>query len=211
LEKKYILSFSKEYAGTEFPTIQIPSIIIDKMGIDYAGVNLFKNFLQFPNYNAADMINDYVEYQKSLDTSTGKTASEFAAALLNLFNSIVNKELLYFFEIIYGVTNMGLHNFINKVDAGIPKVYKLKELLRRKKVWCYIYGPVHLMRLFVRLSCHALSMNDDRLAVVAAGGQRFLEFVETNVDKYFAEMKYMCSIHLNNMIHGIDTDVPCNH
>jgi len=35
-----------------------------------------------------------------------------------------------------------------KGRADKSRIYVLKEFLVRKKVWCYAYGPVHLMRLF---------------------------------------------------------------
>ncbi|CAI6357936.1 unnamed protein product [Macrosiphum euphorbiae] len=154
-----------------------------------------QKLLKFPEKNfLAEVIYTFTNSSYFIDDSQKICSKMFCVTLMQYFNASVHKHLTYEVERIYCLKNKGMKCFINRLRNRPDINYIYKELIRPKAIWCYLYGPMYLLRLIVRLptiliSTSSLPQYDSDTFVHHI--KQLIWFLKDNFDTYFTNNDYI--------------------
>ncbi|XP_060857246.1 uncharacterized protein LOC132934873 [Metopolophium dirhodum] len=151
--------------------------------------------LKFPEKNfLAEVIYTFTNSSYFIDDSQQKCSKMFCVTLMQYFNSSVHKHLTYKVERIYYLQYKGLEYFLNRLRDRPETNYIYKQHLKPKTIWCYLYGPMYLLRLIVCLP----KILRSTLMLPGYDSDTFVHhiknlicFLEDNFDTYFTYNDYI--------------------
>ncbi|XP_003246257.1 nuA4 complex subunit EAF3 homolog isoform X2 [Acyrthosiphon pisum] len=182
--RKLVIPFKLKYA------IELDCIIMHRQ-YNYASQKLLK----FPEKNfLAQVIYTFTNSSYFIDDSQKIYSKIFCVTLMQYFNASVHKHLTYKVEKMYNLQCKAVECFLNRLRYQPHINYIYKQFLRPKYIWCYLYGPMFLLRLIVRLpkilgSTSMLPEYDSNTFVYHI--KKLIRFLEDNFDTYFTFNDYI--------------------
>ncbi|XP_015376825.1 PREDICTED: uncharacterized protein LOC107171108, partial [Diuraphis noxia] len=133
--------------------LRMPMVLKDTLYLDHSMHQSFNMLLKFPEENTvAKVLHMFTQSSYFLEVDNQKKYSiEFPVTLMKYFNATVHTHLTYRIEQLYSLRNKGMTYFQQKIYNQPIVNYFFKNQLYPKKIWCYLYGPMHLLRLLQHL------------------------------------------------------------
>lgn len=154
--------------------IKIPDDLKTWLVDDWDQITRQNKIVQLPSKNTiAEILASYIKYRTLKDKSVSKdTCQEITEGITDYFNILLGKQLLYKFE--------------------RPQY---SEILQKHgdKPMSEIYGPMHLLRLFVRLGSYLAysSLDEKAVTVVINHLHDFLKYMQRNSTTLFSLNDYV--------------------
>ncbi|XP_025191978.1 nuA4 complex subunit EAF3 homolog [Melanaphis sacchari] len=145
------------------------------------------------NQYVANVAYTFTESYNFADDSQKKTSMKLCIRLLEYFNSIVHSDIAYHTEIKNYIQFKAITYFRDRLIDQPNKIYVLKEHIVPKKIWCYLYSPIYLLRLLVKFPFLLLKNKwepECEIEFIVQYFNKMLQFLDDNFDTYFSAMEY---------------------
>ncbi|XP_025407407.1 uncharacterized protein LOC112681361, partial [Sipha flava] len=130
------------------PRMTIPQILKGRTIFDREMSRKYRKLLRFPHRDRtiANLIHFFIESRKEISTYDGIIAYAFGNNLMQYFNATVNHSLLYKHEINAGYKLKAEYYFLCNHQQLVKPIFNLEGV---KKIWCFVYGAVFILRLLI--------------------------------------------------------------
>ncbi|CAH1732720.1 uncharacterized protein LOC114132806 [Aphis gossypii] len=176
--------------GVKLPD-KLKKVLINDLEIQ----NQCNKLLKFhDDHYVAKVAYTFIESHNFPDDLHRKSSIILCTKLMNYFNSIVHTHISYQNEIKNGIQLKGMSHFKKRLAEQPNMTYVFKQHIVPKKIWCYVYGPIFLLRFLVRLPFFILktSWNPEcDLDFFVQFIDNMMQFLDDNIDTYFSAVDYM--------------------
>uniref|UniRef100_A0A2S2PRU7 MRG domain-containing protein n=2 Tax=Schizaphis graminum TaxID=13262 RepID=A0A2S2PRU7_SCHGA len=174
----------------------LPNKIRKVMMDDWLTHNKYKNILKFQDVHyVANITHAFIEELYKFEDDRQKRISMMVSVkLMECFNNMVHTHITYKSEIKNGIQFKAMSHFRNRLVDQPNITYVFKEYIVPKKIWCYVYGPMYLLRFLVRLPYIIVSTSwcvQCNMDFFINYINKMMQFLDDNVDTYFSSIDFI--------------------
>ncbi|XP_060844053.1 uncharacterized protein LOC132924014 [Rhopalosiphum padi] len=190
------IPFSVRLGDKLHQSLILPNKIRKVMMDDWLMHNRYKKIPKFQDVHyVANIANAFIEeLYKSEDDRQKQTSMMVSVKLMECFNNIVHTHVTYKSEIKNGIQFKAMTHFRKRLVDQPNTTYVFKEHIVPKKIWCYVYGPIYLLRFLVRLPYVILTNTWNvqcHIDFFINYVNKMMQFLDDNVDTYFSSIDYV--------------------
>ncbi|XP_022182641.1 chromatin modification-related protein EAF3-like isoform X2 [Myzus persicae] len=186
--------------ANELRSLKLPRFLKGARDIDRTMHKSFGMVLKFPEKNfVAEVLHEFTKSNFFVDDDVQKKYTIiFPVTLMKYFNTSVHSCLTYKNEKKHRLQNKGMSYFRQRMIDRPNINYVLKNYLNPRRIWCYLYGPIYLLRLLVHLPKILVTNSwhpeyDTNMFVLHI--KQLMRFLEHNYDTYFSVYDYIPMDH----------------
>jgi len=191
-----IVPFSTRLGDKLHQGMILPNKIRKVMVDDWLMHNRYKKLLKFQDVHyVANIVHTFTEkLYKSENDYQKYTSKMVCIKLMECFNNIIHTHITYKSEIKNGIQFKAMSHFRKRLVDQPNITYVLKEHIVPKKIWCYVYGSMYLLRFIVRLPFVVLTTSwnvECDIDFFVDYINKMLQFLEDNFETYFSSIDYV--------------------